>query len=565
MTTLEAVLLLATVPALFVPFLQRTLKRTPRWMDFVPAALLALGLLHLAVDGFHMYMIVAYVMAMVLFLQTTRRLRRATAPVQATRAQIIAAGAGSLLGVLGLVCGLLAGPIIASGNGEDLSRESWSSAFDHMHAILTQRYGFTEWKQVDWEALHAEYAPMVAAAEQAQDSESYQLALREYLFSIPDGHLGLDGCDPEIWRESVGGGFGLELIELDDGSVIAHRLSAGGPAANAGMTWGAEILAWNEAPIHEALEDVTTIWVEVPPATQEGRRIVQQTLLTRARIGAQASITFHNTGETGTRTATLTAFDDGMQPLYDSIGWWDGTQLRRALGEEVDVSATRRPPEFTILPEGYGYLRIYHVIPEQDDPDFPGIVQQAVTEFVAQDVPGIIIDVRGNPGGIDTLVAEMMGHFFHEADLYETMYFQNWLTGLSLLDAELPVPVEPKQPHYGGPLAILIDQNTRSSGEGFPLLARRLLQGSVVGIYGTHGSFGMCCASIRLPGGLELHYPAGQSRDGDHRVQLDSNQGLQGGITPDVRVPLTRDTAHAMFVEGEDLVLQYAVIALQER
>jgi len=565
MTTLETVLVLATALALFIPFLQRTLKRAPRWMDFVPATLLALGLLHLAVDGFHMYMIVAYVLVVVLFLQTFKRLLRGGAPARASRVQIVSSGLGSLLGVFGLVCGLVAGPMIASGTSEDLRKESWSAAFDHTHAILAQRYGFTDWKRVDWEMLHARYAPSITAAEQAQDRDAYHLALREYLFSIPDGHIGLDGAGPEVWREAVGGGFGLALIELDDGSVIVHQLSTEGPAARAGMTWGAEVLAWNDKPIHEALGAVRTIWVEVPPATQEGRRLVQQALLIRARIGTQARITFRNTGETKARTATLTAFDDGSESLYDAIGWWDGMKLRQAMGDEVDESTVKRPPEFRILPEGYGYLRVYHVIPDEHDPDFAGIVQQAVTEFVAQDVPGVVIDVRGNPGGIDTLVAEMMGFFFSEADLYETMYFQNWLTGLSTLDVELPVPIEPKHPYYGGPLAVLIDQNTRSSGEGFPLLARRLPQGSVVGIYGTHGSFGMCCASIQMPGDLELRYPAGQSRDGDHRVQLDSDENLQGGVLPDVRVPLTRETVYAMFVDGEDLVLQYAIATLQER
>jgi len=38
---------------------------------------------------------------------------------------------------------------------------------------------------------------------------------------------------------------------------------------------------------------------------------------------------------------------------------------------------------------------------------------------------------------------------------------------------------------------------------------------------------------------------------------------LQGGVVPDVHVPLNRDTVYAMFFEGEDIVLQYAIEALQ--
>jgi carboxyl-terminal processing protease len=145
------------------------------------------------------------------------------------------------------------------------------------------------------------------------------------------------------------------------------------------------------------------------------------------------------------------------------------------------------------------------------------------------------------------------------------MYFDNWQTGLGIFDLVRPLGVEPQEPHYGGPVAVLIDQYTLSSGEGFPLLARNLPQGLVVGLYGTYGSFGMCCGSIRLPGGFHLMYPPGQSQDESRRVQLDSDHSLQGGVLPDIRVPLTEETVYAMFVENEDVVLQRAIEALQGR
>jgi carboxyl-terminal processing protease len=95
------------------------------------------------------------------------------------------------------------------------------------------------------------------------------------------------------------------------------------------------------------------------------------------------------------------------------------------------------------------------------------------------------------------------------------------------------------------------------------MLAQRLPEGHVVGVYGTHGSFGMCCGTVRLPGDAEVLFPTGQAHDADHQVLLEGNQDLQGGVAPDIRVPLTRETVYAMFVEGEDVVLQRALEALQ--
>jgi carboxyl-terminal processing protease len=562
MSTLEIALLVATAFALFLPFCQRLIQGLPRWLDFVPAALGALMLVLIVADGFHMYMIVAYVMVVVLFLQTVKRMIRPDAPVKESRWRTVLALVGSLLGIVGVLVGIWAGPMIASGAGEDLSRESWTTAFDRMNAILAQRYGFSEWKQIDWDALHAEYAPRIAAAEEANDEDAYHLALREYAYSIPDGHVKFSADDASLWRESIGGGYGLAVIELDDGSVIAHVLSEGGPAEKAGMTWGAVILDWGGVPAREAMGQVAPIWLGLPPATEEGRRVAQQQLLTRAATGTEVTLTFQNYGEAEPQTVTLAAIDDGLEPLFESLGWGSSEKLRLGMGEEVGDGTIMRPPENRILPEGYGYLRVYHVIPEEDDPDFVEIVEQAVTEFVTQDVPGVIIDVRSNPGGDDTLVPKMMGYFAIEPDFYEYMYFDNWLTGLSVFDIGMPLEIEPKEPHYGGPVAVLIDQDTLSSGEGFPMVAQRLPQGHVVGIYGTYGSFGMCCSKISLPAGFEVLYPPGQSQDADHRVQLDSDHTLQGGVAPDVRVPLTRDTVRAMFVDGEDVVLQYAMDAL---
>jgi carboxyl-terminal processing protease len=563
MSVWEIILLVCTAIALWLPLLRRLSGRWTRWLDFVPLALVALMLIHITVDGIQAYMIIAYVAVLVLFLRGFRRMLRPDLPIKTSRMRTVLTVADALLGVGVLLLGIWLAPMVAMIAGEDLRGESWTVAFDRLNGILAERYAFTEWKQVDWDALHAEYAPRIAAAEQADDQAAYYLALREYFFSIPDGHIIHNGEDQGLWRASIAGGFGLSVIELDDGVVIAHVLQEGGPAKEAGMTWGAEILEWEGVPVGEAIDRVSPIWAERPPATEEGRRFLQQGLLTRAPVGTEVAITFRNPEQDEAQTVTLTAIDDGLELLSQSLGRTASEAIREGSGEEIGTSAVFLPPEWEILPEGYGYIRVHHVRPEEDDPDFAQIVDEAMRAFVAQDVPGIVIDVRGNPGGMDQLVPEMMGYFFTEPDFYEYQSFDNWVSGLDFLDVAFPVGLEPKEPHYGGPVAVLIDASTASSGEGFPLLAQRLPKGHVVGVYGTHGSFGMCCAEIRLPGDCEVLYPPGQSQDARHDVQVDGDHHLQGGVAPDIRVSLTKETVYAMFVEGEDVVLDQAMAAMQ--
>jgi hypothetical protein len=84
-----------------------------------------------------------------------------------------------------------------------------------------------------------------------------------------------------------------------------------------------------------------------------------------------------------------------------------------------------------------------------------------------------------------------------------------------------------------------------------------------VGLSGADGSFGMSGGRIRLPGGYTLHDPIGRSLDAAHRVQLDTDAELRGGVEPDVRVPWTEEAARRTFVEGQDVVLDAAVRFLQ--
>jgi len=111
MTILEGMVWVLTATGGFIPFLHKRGKRLPRWVDFVPAGLVVVILVHLWVDGFHLYMAMAYGLGLGLFLQTVKSLRQPGAWVpQGTRRQAASALAGAILGVALLLGGVVAGP-----------------------------------------------------------------------------------------------------------------------------------------------------------------------------------------------------------------------------------------------------------------------------------------------------------------------------------------------------------------------------------------------------------------------------------------------------------------------
>ena len=226
--------------------------------------------------------------------------------------------------------------------------------------------------------------------------------------------------------------------------------------------------------------------------------------------------------------------------------------------------------DYRILPSGYGYVLVRLELDLSDPGSYPTAVYEqfkaAIASFVATDVPGIILDLRGNYGGSDQLAADMCGFFYSSTAFYEETEYYDKRDGrfLRITIAERgpdlivdQISIEPQTPHYGGPVAVLVNPNTKSSGEGPAEYISRLPNGTVIGFYGTNGSFGMVGGGIALPGGYGIDYPFGRSVDHDGVIQLDSRHGI-GGVPPDMRVPKTLDNVLA-FAAGTDVELQYAV------
>jgi carboxyl-terminal processing protease len=366
----------------------------------------------------------------------------------------------------------------------------------------------------------------------------------------------LGGEDFGLREKAIGGGYGLGIIRLDDGRVIAHVLLDDGPAAQADLAWGAQIIEWNGQPIAEALAETSILWADRVPATLQDRQIEQLRYLVRAPVGTETTLTFQNPDAAESQTVTLVAEDDQLEALV------------RTLAPERDASDLFKAlVQGEVLPSGYGYLAIRSFMPSLGGPRPAKIFERAITSFVEQGVPGIIIDVRGSGGGVDALVPQMAGHFYTTPDFYEYVGYRDAETGQFQIDPEQTLEIEPREPHFAGPVIVLVDAAAMSTAEGLPLVIQRLPQGRVMGIQGTHGSFAigdMTSDLYRLPEGLAFNFYAGASLDVNETIQVDANADGAGGVVPDVRVPLTEETVRAMYVEGRDVVLEMAIAALDE-
>jgi len=430
----------------------------------------------------------------------------------------------------------------------DLQHLSYTDAFEAMHQRLSVAYPYTEWKGVDWDALHAEYAPRVAAAETEADVHAWYTAVRSYLHAVPDAQVSIQR-DPEFYAEDVGGGFGLALSELDDGRVLIHLLTPEGPAEGVGIQWGAEVISWNGQPIGEAMEEVSLLWASEPPVTPRDRRLAQLRLRARAPEGMTAVVGVRQPGLEDTRA--MDAVDDGFQTLENA----------ELFGHELDEFDA--PISARYLASGHAYLRLYVMAPTLSVPFPERAFSEAILGFVNAGAPGMVLDLRGNRGGVDDLVPKLLGHFYEEERFYADVETYDARRGAFTVERNLRLNIEPRAPLFAAPIVILVDAHTLGPAEGMAATLQALPHVRVLGFEPSRGAAGIAGGTVILPEGYTVSYPTGRPVDETGAPLWASGVTREGGVQPDIRVPFDEAALHALYMEGRDPLIAAAVEALE--
>jgi carboxyl-terminal processing protease len=170
--------------------------------------------------------------------------------------------------------------------------------------------------------------------------------------------------------------------------------------------------------------------------------------------------------------------------------------------------------------------------------------QRAMDELRGAD--GIVIDLRGNPGGLAAMLMGISGHFVGE---------RKSLGVMKTRDSEFRFVANPRLVNlagervdpYTGPVAILIDSMSGSASECFAGGMQSIGRARVFG----QTSMGQALPALfdRLPNGDVLIHAYGDF------VTADGTRLEGRGVVPDEAVPLTR----ADLLAGEDRTMQAAL------
>lgn len=217
--------------------------------------------------------------------------------------------------------------------------------------------------------------------------------------------------------------------------------------------------------------------------------------------------------------ATTLSMDD----LVDLVRGEAGTQVTLGIlrgEEELSITITRgevvqHRTLWSMKEGGIGYIRIT---------EFNGnaytLFQQAVQDLTAQNVKGVILDLRNNPGGMQDIVVPIADMLLPEGDILSLVDRDGNLVDKDTSDAN----------YWGVPLVVLVNEYTASAAELLSGSIQDYHMGTIVGVT-TYGK-GVAQSFYPLSNGGVLKLTATRYLTGG------GNCPQSVGITPDIQVDL---------------------------
>ena len=407
---------------------------------------------------------------------------------------------------------------------KDFAALGYTEAFQKMFDQVKKEYAFNGivGKEPDWDSVYEKVFPLVTKAEMDKDVVAYYRALREFITAFNDGHVGLEGGDiaNQVFSESVSGGYGISIRELDDGRVIASSIVTGGPAGQAGIKAGDEITEFNSKPIKEALREVKPF--SAPHSTDFSLFYQQDRYLTRAPLGTKADFTYIDQLSRKEKTANLTAVDETQS--------WSDSSVYKG----YDPNAL--PVVYQILETDLGSAGVVKINSNYDDLNLIiRLFERALKTFRDNDVAGIVIDMRQNSGGANLGLAGFLTD--QEIPLGQLEYFSD-KTGK--FEPEGPRDrVLPNLEQYNFPkMALLVGQGCASACELESYGFSQVPGMQVIGMYPTAGvEAEVARGQYLLPENFSAQFPTGRFTKEDGSIFLEGQ-----GVIPDIKIPIDEAT-----------------------
>jgi carboxyl-terminal processing protease len=411
--------------------------------------------------------------------------------------------------VLCLVATVLCGQALSS------EKQRQVASFEKVWTTIRDKHWQKNPGGLDWQAIHAEFYPRILNAK--SDDEAVAI-MREMLGRLKQTHFGIFPATVYNDVEGEGGGDGSAGLETRvlDGLAVVTDLDPGSSAERAGVKRGWVVESVGGRPLAPLIQKLKS-----DPEIHE--------------LALERAVHARLTGMVGDKLAMV---------------FLDGTNAR--VTRDLELAPERgQAARFGNLPP----IHVYFESKKLGNTEYVrfnmfldlvrvmGNFGDAVQSCMQCD--GLIVDLRGNPGGIGGMAMGMAGWLEDKPDQrLGTMYMR---------DATLNFVINPRAEVFTGPVAVLVDGGSASTSEIF---AEGLKDLGRARVFGTKTAAAALPSIFeRLPNGDGFQYATAN-------YISEGGKALEGiGVTPDVQVKLTREGLLA----GHDAVLDAALEWIRKR
>ncbi|MEN6370402.1 MAG: S41 family peptidase [Armatimonadota bacterium] len=390
--------------------------------------------------------------------------------------------------------------------------------FERVWTIVNERFYDPNFNGVNWAAVKKEYEKKIPFVQ--SDEEFYKL-LNDMVGELHCSHFAIiapsSSEDYEVPKGPIDSSPGIKVRFVEDKPMITG-VEPGSPAAKAGIRPGYII------------------------TRVRGRDIAKLWEYAKSR-GTGKSDHYNKAQFALLMDSVLSGYEGEVM----EIGYLDEKDVSRSAkvklakkkGQFISMAMFEEFVEFESkrIQNNIGYISFSMFTPDLTVP-----IKNAIRSF--HDAPGIIIDLRGNPGGVVNTTMAISAMFYGERSALGTMKQRK---------GEIRYPIFPSKDPYKGILVILTDEASASSSEvlacGMQWNGRAIVVGST--------SMGASLPSIRerLPSGAVMQYVIADFKTPNGYL-IEGN-----GAVPDYPVDLTR----ANLLTGHDPVMDKAISVIKEK
>jgi len=398
-------------------------------------------------------------------------------------------------------------------SSEDFDNELWTASYDTVWQTVNENHYDSTFGGLDWSEIHGRYQDRMKAVD---SDEGFIKTVNEMLRELKLSHYSVFQMKEKAKTGSPmfsSGSVGVD-IRLLDNQVVISKVVPDSPADRAGLKPGYIVESIDGVAADDIIGEAEA---EQLDHFNERKKLgnVADDVLGRffGDAGTQVAITYLDEADM-IHEATLerhqrtgeTIISDLMPPFYMEF------EAKR-IGNDI------------------GYVNFNAFAPPVDS-----LFDEAIDAMM--DVRGLIIDIRGNPGGMHEIGESIVSRLLQEKTLFSVFRSR---------EGTEEVVVEPRGATYAGPVVVMIDVMNGSASERFSGCIQSIGRAVVIGER-SPGSVGPSDLK-ELPNGASFMYLVAQSLTPDGTV-------LEGhGVIPDITVKLDRNA----LLTGTDTQLARAV------